>query len=599
MPGIVGFVMREEGEKELNRIVLKKMTRRMRYFDWFTEKSYCDKFAGMGKIGLGDKYGKRVLLKEGKQVIFCEGEIFSFGKYKKLQNGMETIPGLLLTLFSKKGERFIEELNGAFVIAMWDREKKQLLILNDRYGLRPLYYTFCDGIFLFSSEIKGMLDFPGFNKKVDDRAVCEFFSFGYPLGNKTFFEDVRLLSPGSILTFRDGSIKIRKYWDFSFQEEYEQSIKEEQYIEKLSYLLKIAIERRFEAKNLRVGSFLSGGLDTRTILALKPNGQSHIHTFTHETGQPYDVVIAETISKRIGTFHHFLFLERDYISKYAKELVWVNEGASDATCGHLFSILDEIKNFVDIIIDGTSGDMIMGSFVKKEFFSLKSDALLNFIYGNINYPYSESELGLLYKKGYHKKIECIPYESFISEFKKIPLSYPANRFDYFILQNKLRRWLFSGLVNIRSRIEVRSPFYDYDLIDFVLTIPPKLRLNQYLYKRYLLRCFPALASLPQGNGVPVKVNIVKKPFFWLHRKVGKKIKGKRIDFAALLRNESRGFIKTILLDERTLERGYFEVDFIKRIIDEHMEKRENHTAKLTSLVTFELWNRMFVDGEVL
>jgi asparagine synthase (glutamine-hydrolysing) len=590
MPGIVGFV--SHSNKKKNQEIVEGMVKRMKYHEWFETDTYSDDFIGIGTVGFGERYGSKISDKNPSKILIMDGEIYSVRKSPTNQRE----PNNLLNFFLKREDTFVKELDGAFVIVVWEREKRRLTVYNDRYGLRPLYYAATKESFLFSSEMKGMLGLPTFKIEIDERALYEFLSFGYVLGNRTFSKDVSLLPPGSILIYQDGEVQVKKYWDFIFTEEYDESIRIERYVERMYEILKVAVKERIVDEELTVGSFLSGGLDTRTITALIPKDRRPLHTFTHNTGQPNDVEIAAVLAKRLGLENHFLPLESDYMQKYARELVWVNEGASDVTCAHLFSILDKIREKVDVILDGTSGDMFLGSFVRPEFFEGNGKGTDKFVFSLVNYPFQEQEIRMLlgdFSNTYSA------YDCFDDVFKEIPFSHVANRFDYFIIQHKLRRWLFSGLVNIRSRLEVRSPFYDNDFIDFYLTVPPKLRLDQRLYRQFHLRCFPEIANIPQGNGEMVRTRFTGKTRVVLNRKIKKKIGKKGLNFAEMLRNESRELITSILLDKRTVDRGYYNEEYLKRLVNEHMTKRNNHATKLAYLVTFELWNRMFVDGESL
>ena len=167
-------------------------------------------------------------------------------------------------LYEEYGERFLEKLNGFFTILILDLNNQKLLIANDRYGLRPLYYAKVGDRIYFAPEVKAILQDRGFNKTINNDAVAEFFTFGHLLGNKTFFKGIDVFPPASIFTYQNREFEIKQYWDFNFEENSIYS--ENYYADELVILFKKAVEQRMKG-NHRFGVLLSGGLDSRAVLA--------------------------------------------------------------------------------------------------------------------------------------------------------------------------------------------------------------------------------------------------------------------------------------------------------------------------------------------
>ncbi|NJD51875.1 MAG: asparagine synthetase B [Candidatus Methanoperedens sp.] len=289
MVGLAGVVSTDNKEIDIEKLS-SLMCQVIKHEERHKTELYISNGIGMGRVHLGilNPEPQPMFSKDRSIWIMMDGEIYDTQDIKTelISKGhifsIDNDPELILHLYEELGNDFVDKLNGSFSLAIWNEKSQKLLIANDRYGSRPIYYTNSNGYLLFGSEIKVILQDETFKKRVDDRSVTEFFSFGHILGNKTFFYGIELLPPASIMTFDRRNVSIDKYWDLEFNTKYENHT-EDYYIEKLYNLVLQSVERRMKGKK-RIGVMLSGGLDSRTIVASIQRKHYPFDTFTH--GEP-------------------------------------------------------------------------------------------------------------------------------------------------------------------------------------------------------------------------------------------------------------------------------------------------------------------------
>lgn len=316
MPGIVGVVGTEA------KPLLKAMYNSIKHEDWYLVDEYVSSQFNIARVHLGilNPEPQPIFTEDKTLCITMDGEIYDSRKEKvKVNND----PEFCLHLYKKFGEDFVNKLNGSFLVVIWDNQNQKLLIANDRYGTKPLYYAHNNGQFLFSSEVKAILQDKKFKREINLEAVAEFFAFEYLLEDKTFFKGINILIPASTLVYQKGQFFIKQYWDFKFEEEYNKP--EDYYVKELVSSLKKAVERRMVGDH-RFGVSLSGGLDSRSILAAIDKEYLPIHTFTFGFSGCDEAKIAQKIAKKRGTIHKFLELKPDCFVSSAEKGVWITDG---------------------------------------------------------------------------------------------------------------------------------------------------------------------------------------------------------------------------------------------------------------------------------
>jgi len=615
MPGIVGLVSESRYDSER---LLVKMSQVMMHEEFYQVDSYASKNVGLARIHLGAINKKsQPAFDNGKALAaVMDGEVYNWSEFnKELHNKVfvektHSHAKMMLHSFKKYGQSFIPRLNGNFIFALYDAFTKKLLIINDRYGLKPLYYTQIGRSLLFASEVKALLQVPELKKSINFAAVADFFSLGYIQGNKTFIEAIHMLPHGSILTYSDDTIKINRYWDYEYKEDYPER-SESEYIEELGFLLRQAADRQ-TLDGHPFGVSLSGGLDSRLIAGLLSKKHT-IHTFTFGSKGTYDVISARKVAKKIGSHHHVAILDKNYLKKYLKKGVWLSDGMLPCNHFHNISTLSEGQIFCKVVFNGLFGDVLWGSYVTPYLLNNNSHRELEKrLYDKKNAIFKDKHLKEVFLKDIFVNIKGQAYAAFRETLKKAHFSCSANKSDYYMLKERMRRFILYGQVMADCYVRCRFLFFDNDVVDFALKIPPSLRHNEVLYVKTIIKELPELSLIPwEKTGLPLrhfKTTHKISRFLFLQRERAKRklsflfpqssflcSKTYHSDVNFWFRSNLRKFVESILLDEKTLSRGYFNPESVRTLLRNHMSAKEDNTAKIGTLLTFEMWHRLFWD----
>jgi asparagine synthase (glutamine-hydrolysing) len=268
MPGLVGIV----SENEVDEQLLDRMVNSIKHEEFYRVDKYINLHFGIARVHLGifNQKPQPIFNKDKSLCIFMDGKIYDYGEQQnELRNkghkfNNENDSEFCLHSYEEHGKDFIKRLNGSFVFIICDLKSEKVIIANDRFGLRVHYYAINNGNLLFASEAKAILQDETFKKELNDVAVAEFFSFGEFWGDKTFFRGINVLTPASILTYDGRDLSIEKYWEFKCEPDY--NLSENDVVEQLVTTFKKAVKIRME-DNLRYGVSLSGGLDSRCVVA--------------------------------------------------------------------------------------------------------------------------------------------------------------------------------------------------------------------------------------------------------------------------------------------------------------------------------------------
>jgi len=631
MPGIVAIIGDEVSES-LIRIMIDSIT----HEDWQQNDLYVQSPVAIGRVHLGiiNPEPQPIFNEEKSAFIVMDGEIYDYEKEKRrleskghvfrVNNDAE----FCLHLYEDRGESFVDNLEGSFVLLIYDIKNGRIIVANDRHGLRHLYFTKNDDRYVFSSEVKAILKNETFKKEIDHEAVADFFAFGRILGHKTLFKEIKEVPPGSMMVWFQGKLSERKYWNFKFEENTNSALGPNFYVDNLVNLFRKAAQKRTRGK-CRLGIFLSGGLDSRTVAAAVKNEAQKLSSFTYGMKGGDEANIAKKVANTIGAEHHFVELRRDFLAEYAEKAIYYTDGMMLCADIWWMNLLPKIREDVDVVFHGTSLDILLGTylsrvagsgsiesvsriFLEREVSKANSEVFLSLLFSEQNYVISSKMAPLFYSENYYQKVKDYPFRSFKQSFERSGGIDPVSRTDYFFLESLAS--LHLSLVMVRNYVEDRFLGFDKDFFDFALTIPTKLRFGYKLYYQFLTRLAPDAAKLPyQRTGVPPQWPmiahrigfIIKGGYRLLAIKLGEKTKGlinlpRNVGYPdrdQLIRADARTrrFFEDILLDQRTLGRGYFNNDFVIKMLNEHMTNKKNWGTQLCVLLTFELWNRYFID----
>lgn len=528
---------------------------------------------------------------------------------------------LALQTYLREGVTGLARLEGAFTLALWDAELGVLTLVNDRFGLYPHYYAHRAGSLGFAPEIKGLLAVPGLPRRLDLTALAEYVRFQQLLGERTWLEDVRLLPPACILHYRpaDDRLTLVKYWDFeairpvgriSFAEAVEESIRR--------------FERAVEAMTAppaRVGVYLSGGLDGRTILGcIRP--ETPVQTFTFGATGSRDVVYGAALAQRAGRPHRWFALDdgRWVLAHFERHLA-LTEGMHSWMHAHGISTIDAAAGLIDVHLSGWDGGTTLGGrideYAHDHMYRHAPDeaTLAERLYEGFCQRFAWPGLTDVEARALFGGGELVgrARESFGAELARTA-HYPSPyRADYFYLLQHCRRSTQSMIVFQRAAFEVRCPFFDYGLIEWLYSLPEALRATPALHRAVITRRMPELARIPhEKDDLPPHTSQLVRG---VARGIGRVQRGLNrlagpygplfavrprlyADYEGYLRAELRTWAEAILFDRRTMARGLFDQSVVRQLWERHQRGEELWTiGKIAPLITLELVLRTLVDGD--
>ncbi|MFT5499130.1 MAG: asparagine synthase (glutamine-hydrolyzing), partial [Kiritimatiellia bacterium] len=445
----------------------------------------------------------------GRIWLVYNGEIYNFPEIKdeliakghtfKSRSDTEVI----IHAYMEWGLDCVNRFNGMFAFALWDDVEGTLHLVRDRYGIKPLYIYFQDGLLVFGSEVKSILayleEFPG----VDLAALNEYFSFQNVFSDRTLFEGVRLLPPGSILSIdvKSGDLNEHRYWDFDFSEESEAS--EDDLREELHALILQSVERQC-ISDVPIGSYLSGGMDSGTITALTAKHFGRIFTFTggfdlseaaaHE--KRFDErELAEHMAALFQTEHYECVLHAGDMQAAMDDLVWHLEDLRVGQCYPNYYMSRLAGKFVKVVMSGCGGDELFGGYPWR-YATAIGDTHTDYVKNYYTYwqrlmPNAE-KLRL-----FHPDVEqtlrgmniegSVPFKDHtISMFRKVlgervetrTLSDQVNRSLYFECKTFLHGLLVvEDKLSMAHSLETRVPFLDNALVDFACKVPVRYKVS--------------------------------------------------------------------------------------------------------------------------
>ncbi|MGB7097134.1 MAG: asparagine synthase-related protein [Anaerolineales bacterium] len=617
MSGIFGVF--DSRQKVNIQILMSQIGAKIRHKDWHVIESYSNQAGGIGfgrkGIGIFNRGSQPIWNSKKTVAVVMAGELFETEQMDGIDSRLPD-EYIVMDLYERYGEQFIAKINGVFILAIWDGLKKRLLIANDRFGLYPLYYAHFNGRLIFSPEMKGILCDPEFKKEIDLRALSEYMRFQHLLGDKTFFEDLKLLRNATLLRYnlRSDKLEIKSYWDFAQIPELPKSITFEDAVEESGRLLKVAVDQQ-TLGGYRNGVYLSAGLDSRVILGLIDRGRFPITTVTYGKKDCRDVIYAQRIAKQIRSDHHtFEFRNGHWVKEYADQHLDLTEGFHSWIHSHGINVMDQVRPIMDLNLTGFGGGQSAIDWEDAPLLYSKDDycfnsRLFNLLSQNTTWPsLDDAEERLLYSPKYAREMDGLAYDSFLEELALYDHLPYYQRAAYFALRNPDRRLFQYFTIFHRAAFEQRFPFYDYDYFKFVYALPPEMLFKRRLRRGVVLDRLKHLSKIPYDkDNLPITNNDLTH----MVAKVGNSTKSYvnrhlaqlfpdyptlYADYENWLRGELREWGEEILLGERSLSRGFFNPHCLRSLWNRHQSGLEvNMIGKVAPIMTFEMLMRKFID----
>jgi asparagine synthase (glutamine-hydrolysing) len=609
MPGLVGVAF-EDPSIELSAL-FNRMTSSISYNNTDTRDVFVCPLSqiAMGRVSLGvlNAYPQPLSSRDGSISLVFDGELFA--DHPGVSDAQH-----VLDLYLELGDRCVERLDGTFNCSVLDRKRHCLVVFNDIFGLLPLYYSvICHRNIAFCSEVKGILEVPGVDRTRDDEAIADCLTFGYPLGNKSLFKNIPLIGPGSILTFDLSSRQLRttKYWDykslFATRGLYDTDVRDDDVVDALIK----AVRKRSATHRDVLGLSLSGGLDTRSILAALQDHACGTRSYTLGLRGCQDELFAGALARIAGTDHEFVELGAQYLMDFESisgEMIRLSDGMffpHEAT--ELLALEYFKKRTFRVLIRGHGGEMGKASLAYPPMSDMTTKQLtrrydiLTQLFNKVNLVSRDVRWKDLCTPDYYRLTRNAAYHSLEDACGlAVDTMSPVDSYLYYYLDAYIRRFGVLSLSIFRSQVDIRMPYVDRDFLDKLLKIPPERRWIGEIHKKTVARCQPAMTKVPDSNtGAPLDVDPVRLFLIDKYTSVLRKLSvaGYRHynEFQKWQREQFRDAIERIIFSKQARERGIFNMPFLRNIFQRHIAGVGEHGHLLGTAVGIELWHRQFVD----
>lgn len=539
---------------------------------------------------------------------------------------------VILYLYQEGGASSVRRLNGIFAFAIWDDERKELFIARDHFGIKPFYYCHQNSRFAFASEVKALLQLPGAPRRMNLQALHQYLTFLWVPDPLTMFDEVVKLPAGHCGLYRDGQLQIEQYWDLKFPPaDYDFKSNEADLVAQLRHRFMASVESQL-LSDVPLGSFLSAGLDSSSIVAAMAEvRQEPTRTYTIAFPPKYrrgevtldDTDVARRTADHFGCDHTEIIVEPDVIDLLPKLVYHMDEPVADPAIITAYLVNREARKTVTVLLSGVGGDELFAGYRKHAAYDLvqkyqripgalrrkvieplvlalpalrgtpvkghvrlakkmaRSGSLSPRDYFLMNSTYlTEAQKATLYTESVRERTGgSSSWSEHLRYFDQVSDADFLNQMLYldtkaFMVSLNLT---YNDKMSMASSVEVRVPFLDWELAEWVAwNVPPSLKLHQGTTK-YILR--EAMRQL-----LPAEVLEQKKAGF-----------GAPADY--WLANDLREMVDDLLSDSSLKKRELFNTAAVRRLVEEQRSGRQDWSAQVWQLLTLELWMRTFIDGE--
>ena len=627
MSAIAG-IFQEESEKSISSKKIDRMLAIMKHRGaaCATEASHGKCAFGVCSDNLSDLAAIFAFNRAQAIWVILVGDIFDTKINEPSENAPQTDGELVLRLYRTYGTEFVHRIDGSYAIAIYDGQLNELLLIRDRFGSKPLFYTRVENTLLFASEIKAILASGLYKKTVNLRSLNYFLSYGYVPNPDTMFDSIKQVKPGYMLICKDGNIIEKPYWKFTYKQN-KQSRPNNYYKEKFLEIFEGAVSKRLK-RHPDAGAFLSGGLDTSGVVAVMHKlKQSPFKVFTagFEEEQYSEIVEAKMLADHFGLEHHTITLQFDKdFSSLLEKLVWNHDAPfADTSAIPSYYAAKLAKEYVDVVLTGDFPDQLIGGSSHHALALYREshdpawkktlrNTKLNQLVARLPWSAGESTLSDKIKRFFYR-------ETFSLEEQRIVQNMPiphllkrclyspdmlevAKMYDPLNIAQALYREVGDAslldkllyfdihsyapddlMVKVDRMTQAHgltaiSPFHDLEFVEFMATVPAHLKIKGS-ERKYIMR--EALRPL-----LPEQT-------------LNKKKQGFAMPIGEWLVNNLSDYVRDVLLDSRTLNRGYFNKKFMRKMVNNFLAGKTDYAsgseATIISLITLELWHRIFID----
>lgn len=585
-----------------------------------------------GAIGLGHRRlaiidltpaGHQPMSNEtGDVLIVYNGELYN---YQNLRVELEaaghrfhsrTDTETIVHAYEEWGPACLERFNGMFAFAIWEKRQRKLFLARDRFGVKPLYY-YCDGAkFVFASEIKAILAYPGVRRAVCYPALNEYFTFQNVLTDLTLFDGIRILPAGHYLTVDAGARggpTLRQYWDFDFTTDAAPPLMEDAAAE-VYRLFNQAVTRQLMS-DVPIASYLSGGMDSGSITAVARRQLGRLMTFTggFDLSSASGLEMAfderansELLSNLLKTEHYEMVMHAGDMEHVMPELIWHLEDLRVGQCYPNYYVARLASKFVKVVLSGAGGDEIFGGYPWRYYRGLNSTGAGDYFRNYYDFwqrlvP-DEDKPALFNAETYRQLSGHSTFDVFRAVFDhaRLPLETSEDFINaslYFELKTFLHGLLVvEDKVSMAHSLETRVPFLDNDLVDFACRLPPRYKLQDLgRAAKRVDENEPGKRALYERQTHDGKMILRRSMQQLIPQEVTARPKqGFSAPDASWFRGESIDYVNGLLHDHKARIYEFLNPEHVLRRLNEHTCGGRNNRLFIWSLLSFEWWLRKFM-----
>ena len=617
MCGICGFTGYRQDQKD----IIERMMKSIAHRGPDSEGSFCDE-----KIALGFRRLSIIDLEEGHQPmesadgnlhLVFNGEIYD---YKELRTELEKAgisfrthsdTEVLVNTIQQYGEKALDKLRGMFGFAVWDEKEQTLMLARDFFGIKPVYYAQIDGHFVFASEIKSILAFPGYERKVNQQALEQYLSFQYSPLEETFFKGIYKLMPGHILIHRQGRFEIKEYFhpDLEPKNDPAGEIEAEALQNRLRGVLRDSVEHHM-LSDVEVGAFLSGGVDSGYLAAV--SGADQAFTVGFDEGERYsEVDRAKEVAQQAGLKHHIRIIgKQEFWDSLPDVMYYMDEPLGDASAVALYFLAQEASRYVKVVLSGEGADELFGGYnIYREPDSLKA---VSWIPRGIRRKIGQLAAKLPDIKGRDFLIRAgmsveerfignayIYREKEKQQILRNPIQGPSTREfmkPFYTALGKqtagkkklkdmekmqsvdLRYWLPGDILqkadkmSMAHSLEVRVPFLDKNVYELASKLPKDMKIaggtTKYIFRKAVSDSVPADTDSRKKLGFPIPIRVWLRQDDWYEK------------------------VENLFTSEAA--QIFFHTDKLDLLLKEHKAGKADNSRKIWTVLMFLIWyNRFF------
>lgn len=600
MCGIAGFIGKDKNKKKILKAMCDRIAHRGPDAEGFYVKG--DVALGQRRLSIIDiEGGKQPMFSEdGKLVIVFNGEIYN---YKDLKKELKEYPfqtesdtEVLIYGYRKWGYDLPNHLRGMFSFALYDMEAKTLFCARDHFGIKPFYYYYNDGTFMFASEIKAFLDHPKFEKKFNESLIAPYLSFSFTPTTETFFEGVKRLDAGNYLIYQDGQINIERYFDLTFP------IEEKDYDKTVEEIGKVMEDstRHHMISDVEVGSFLSSGIDSSYLVSLVRPDKTY--TVGYDIPRYNEIDYAKDLTDKLKINNTSKKITKEEYMKVLDKIMYhMDEPASDPAVVALYFVANLASKDVKVVLSGEGADEFFGgynyyreevdySFYNKIPFFIRHGISkfcslfppvrgINFLvrrgerledsYIGVNKVWSDKEIKKLLKEPVtiqNKEITKSVFDKFKGQSNIVKMQ--AIDINFWLMKDILQK---ADRMTMANSLEGRVPFVDKEVFKMASSLPLNYKVTKENTKVALRdaakKVIPNESYKKKKLGFPVPIRD------WMREDdVYKEIK--------------KAFNSKVC-------KKYFDKDILIKMLDEHKEGKKDNYRKVWNVYCFIKWYNVF------